>query len=109
MSRMTMIVQSLKTIQDDDNGSDEAEKSTQDDEISGDEKESYFSFDDISSCLDKVRNDRVLAKFDLSQWTNLLRAKLSGIESFEADVWRTIPQIVDEVGQSTKGTDAVSS
>jgi hypothetical protein len=96
-------------LQDDDMRSDEAEKSTPDAEKSDEEQESYFSFDDISSCLEKVRNDRVLSKFDLSQWTNLLRAKLSGIESFEADVWRTIPQIVDEVGQTTKGTDTVLS
>lgn len=96
----------------DKNAADEqkdGEEKEENDEMStdDDEKERFFTFEDVSSCLDNVRNDRVLAKFDLSQWTNKLREKLTGIESFEADTWRAIPHIVDEVGTYTKDSDQV--
>jgi hypothetical protein len=54
-----------------------------------------------------VKHDRVLKKFDLSQWTNKLCEKLSGIENFEAMFWRAVPYITDEVGNSTIVSDSV--
>lgn len=93
--------------EDENENGNEIQNTKEADEMSNDESARYFNFEEVSSCLDSVRNNRVLAKFDLSQWTNKLRKKLAGIEAFEADVWRAIPHIVDEVGQSTKKSDQV--
>ena len=78
-----------------------------DDLSSDDDKERYFTCEEITLCLDKARSDRILSKFDLSQWTSKLQEKLSMIEVFEVDVWRVIPRVVDDVGESTKTSDDV--